>query len=374
MIFILKEYGRRYAFFFVTSFFLSSVHCSIELKTVRADVVTFGSGSNTFTLDFKRVGNSGNSADTSWAAPTIGSLGAVNYEFGMSQLEISERMIDAYNSDPANVNSPITYTSPRRGADRPATDVTWNEAARFVNWLNTSTGGFAAYRTIVPLGNISLWRTSDTADYNSQNLYRSKRTVYALATLNEWYKAAYYDPSLNGGSGGYWNYSVMTNSAPKAVSGGTGAQDVVYGLGALGSPAAIGNSGGLSAYGVRAMNGNVWEWVETPLGGSFSGAAQRYYVGGGFADTNPTTFDKDSLYSQTPGTTAFQLGFRVISLNVADFDEGGDSGGGGVGAFSSVPEPGFVAMCFSAAAVGAWRTIKECSEKRVRRGESGRIT
>ena len=31
------------------------------------------------------------------------------------------------------------------GDPNPAGAVGWNEAARFTNWLNTSTGGFAAY-------------------------------------------------------------------------------------------------------------------------------------------------------------------------------------------------------------------------------------
>jgi formylglycine-generating enzyme required for sulfatase activity len=32
----------------------------------------------------------------------------------------------------------ITYTE--RSANNPATSVSWNEAARFVNWLNVSSG------------------------------------------------------------------------------------------------------------------------------------------------------------------------------------------------------------------------------------------
>ena len=56
-----------------------------------ADVVTFGSGSNTFTLTFEAVEDQGNLADST-------GFGAVGYSFGMSRYEVTERMIDVYNS------------------------------------------------------------------------------------------------------------------------------------------------------------------------------------------------------------------------------------------------------------------------------------
>ncbi|MEY2726889.1 MAG: hypothetical protein RLZZ458_2756 [Planctomycetota bacterium] len=331
---------QRYRFVPLLFAVTQLIICSISSGYLHADVVTFGSGASTFTLDFKAVGNPNNAADTSWQPSGLNQLGTVGYSFGMSQVEITERMIDVYNSDPLNVASPITYSSPARGADRPATGVTWNEAARFVNWLNRSksNGSIVAYRTTTAAGNISLWSStspSQALDYNSSNPYRSKRALYALATLNEWYKAAYYDPTKNGGIGGYWDYSVRTNSAPNPVSSGVGATDVVYGLGSTGVPASVYNSGGLSTYGVRAMNGNVWEWTETPMNASYSGSATRYVVGGGFADVDPTTFNKDELRLRSPSQDTNQIGFRVISLVAEDFDDGG----GMLSGFSSVPEP-----------------------------------
>jgi sulfatase modifying factor 1 len=40
----------------------------------------------------------------------------------------------------------LEITKDTRGPNKPATNISWKEAARFVNWLNTSTGGFAAYK------------------------------------------------------------------------------------------------------------------------------------------------------------------------------------------------------------------------------------
>ena len=68
--------------------------------------------------------------------------GAVPYTYLIGKNEVSEAMIDAYNT----ANPSIQITKDTRGADKPATSVSWNEAARFVNWLNTSQGYQAAYK------------------------------------------------------------------------------------------------------------------------------------------------------------------------------------------------------------------------------------
>jgi hypothetical protein len=103
-----------------------------------------------------------------------------------------------------NASQSLQITKDTRGTAKPATNVSWNEAARFVNWLNTSTGGSAAYKftTSGVNDNIAVWTAADTLDYNAANPYRSVRAKYMLPSYNEWYKAAYYSPALNGGDGG----------------------------------------------------------------------------------------------------------------------------------------------------------------------------
>src|SRR5262249_35394012 len=105
-------------------------------STTRAD--TFGSGSNTFNIDFVTIGNPGNAADTTGDPKPAGK---VDYVYRIGTYEISEQMIDK-----ANALGSLGITKDVRGADKPATSVSWNEAARFVNWLNTSTGSAAAYK------------------------------------------------------------------------------------------------------------------------------------------------------------------------------------------------------------------------------------
>ena len=190
-------------------------------KTEAAD--TFGSGANTFNIDFVTIGNPGNAADTTGNPNPAGS---VPYAYRMGKFEISEQMIDK-----ANTLGGLGITKDTRGADKPATSVSWNEAARFVNWLNTSTGSPPAYKFALQPGeggysanaNIQLWTPSD-AGYNPNNLYRNSLARYFLPSVDEWYKAAYYDPT----SGVYYDYPTGSNTAPTAVASGTAAGTAVY--------------------------------------------------------------------------------------------------------------------------------------------------
>ena len=116
------------------------------------------------------------------------------------------------------------------GTNRPATGVSWNEAARFVNWLNTSQGYSAAYKftTGGANDNIALW-TSAMRATTPANPFRNSNAHYFLPSEDEWYKAAYYDPNANGGLGGYWDYATGSDTAPTAVASGTTSGTAVYG-------------------------------------------------------------------------------------------------------------------------------------------------
>ena len=73
--------------------------------------------------------------------------------------------------------------------------------------------------------------------------------------MDEWFKAAYYDPTANGGVGSYWRLPTGSNSAP--VPGGTAEGTAVYNQPSSQGPADIDNAGGLSPYGIMGMGGNV---------------------------------------------------------------------------------------------------------------------
>src|SRR5687768_14897228 len=104
--------------------------------TVQGD--TFGSGANRFDIEFVLIGNPGNAADTTGNPNPVGS---VPYTYRIGKFEISEQMIEK-----ANALGGLFLSPSQRGPNKPATDISWNDMARFVNWLNTSTGSHPAYK------------------------------------------------------------------------------------------------------------------------------------------------------------------------------------------------------------------------------------
>ena len=282
-----------------------------------AGTVTFGSGANTFTMDFATIGNPGNAADTTGFPNPAGSVG---YEYGIGKFEVSRDMITKYNSAFGTANSlEISLADMTsfggNGANKPATGVSWNEAARFVNWLNTSTGNQAAYKftTGGVNDNIALWN-SGGAGYDSSNRYRNSLAKYVLPSYNEWYKAAYYDPSKNSGAGGYWDYPTGSDAEPTAVASGTAAGTAVFGHPQTQGPADVNQAGGLSSYGVMGLGGNVAEWQESWIDlGNGSVPSFRSFRGGEWR--SGSYFLSSSIGGSGGANIEIMLGFRVVSLS-----------------------------------------------------------
>jgi hypothetical protein len=255
-----------------------------------------------FSMEFVKIGDAGNLDDNT-------GYGGVDYTYRISKYEVSEAMIGSYNT---NSGGPL-ITLDSQGPNRPANSVSWNEAARFVNWLNTSQGYSAAYKFTTSGGNdnIALWTGSD-AGYDSGNPFRNSNAHYFLPSEDEWYKAAYYDPNANGGAGGYWDYATGSDSAPTAVTGGTTSGTAVYN-GQLGL-ADLTNAGGLSPYGTMAQNGNVWEWNESGLNAPNDAAGESRVVRGGGRGTNSSGLQSSDRSDFGPAGESGFIGFRVASV------------------------------------------------------------
>jgi Sulfatase-modifying factor enzyme 1 len=229
---------------------------------------TFGSGANTFDIDFTTIGSPGNADDPATDPIPSFRWGSVPYVYQIGTFEISEQMIDKVNAMSAAEGKPLNLGHDNRGANKPATSISWNEAGRFINWLNTSTGNPPAYRfgfqpgepNYNPNQNFSPWLPFH-AGYNPNNIVRNSLAKYFLPSVDEWHKAAFYDPSTST----YYGFATGSNSAPTPVASGTAANTAVYGQLVTASPADITLAGGLSAYGTMAQGGNVNEWDETEV-------------------------------------------------------------------------------------------------------------
>jgi sulfatase modifying factor 1 len=243
---------------------------------------------------------------------------------------------------PAGV-TPAGADSP---ADRPITYVSWFDAARFANWMHNgqgsgsteigaytiSTGAITAARRISNV-NIYTLATPSTLSVGDQasvtglggtgfnmtgivtdvwgSLFTmafegadatatgtgtmtgasptaSGGALYRLPTENEWYKAAYYSPTLNSGAGGYHAYATQSDTAPGNTIG-DGANQANYRSNVSGTAVySVTQSGSFqsdqnyltnvgaftnsaSYYGTFDQSGNVWEWSEVIVSGPFRG-------------------------------------------------------------------------------------------------------
>ena len=276
---------------------------SLLYQTASAQLVTesFGIGANAFSMDFVTIGNPNNAADTTGAPNPAGS---VAYTYNLGKYEVSRDQINK-----ANLGITMSDLPNGNGVNRPATGITWYEAATYVNWLNTSTRGTAAYK-FDSSGNFQLWSAGD-AGYNVNNLYRNSLAKFWLPSLNEWYKGAY--ANLDG----TWNnYATGSDSAPTAVTGGTVADTAVYNHSTSVGPADITDAGGLSPYGTMAQGGNVWEWTEKAR--DDIGFDNREMRGGSW---NSDTYVSGTLTASYRGLDMTGAGFSFNGFRVASVPE-----------------------------------------------------
>jgi hypothetical protein len=226
------------------------------------------------------------------------------YVFLTGKYEISEQMIEK-----ANALGGLGITKDTRGPDMPATSVTWYEAAKFVNWLNTSTGGLPAYK-FDGSGNFQLWRPTDQG-YESTNLYRNKLARYVLPSVHEWHKAAFYNPN----SGTYYTYTTASDTVPDGIDfPGDAIFDAVFYDGGLNSnPDVISNVGVASPYGTLGQGGNVDEWVETASDFVNNATSeQRMRIGGSWVD-GVSFLSSYGSSSAGPSVERQYSGFRIVS-------------------------------------------------------------
>jgi formylglycine-generating enzyme required for sulfatase activity len=265
-----------------------------------AQADTFGTSGNEFTIDFVNIGNAGNSADTT-------TFGAVPYAYRMGTYEITQ---DAINK--ATTSGMANVTAGAWTGNQPAANISWYEAAAFVNWLSTSTGKQAAYNLTFSDGNwsMTLWSSGQAWTAGGENLYRHKNAYYFLPSENEWYKAAYYNPA----GSNYFDFPTASDSIPAGVGSGTAAGTAVYNQALLAGPAEVTQAGGLSPYGTMGQGGNVWEWNESAFDGSNTSPSETRTIRGANWDNGGTAMLSTDRFDNSPTIEVDYFGFRVASV------------------------------------------------------------
>ncbi len=196
---------------------------------------------------------------------------------------------------------------------QPAANISWYEAAAFVNWLNTSTGKTAAYDLAWDgsAWSMNLWSSGQAWTAGGTNLYRHKDAFYFLPSENEWYKAAYYNPA----GSDYFLDPTASDSAPTAVARGPGAGTAVYGQSPFAaSPAGVAVAGALSSYGTMGQGGNVYEWNESAFDGTNNLSDENRAIRGGNWASAVGDLRSSDRGEFALSNDNFSVGFRVASV------------------------------------------------------------
>ena len=275
-------------------------------------------------IDYVYVGNAGNAPDDTGFGRVDTAYQISKYETTVSQY--AEFLDAVAETDSHNLYNPSMGSDPNvagitrsgtagnysysvtGGGDRPIAYVSWFNAARFTNWVSNGQG----------LG------STETGTYllngATSGVYAAQvgATVW-LPTQDQWYKAAYYDPT----QAAYWAYPTQSYTAPGNIIGNDANQanglainggDVTYAVTQSAAYDAAQNyltpvgafSGSGSAYGTFDQGGNVLEWNDAVVG------TERGLRGGSWSDGD---MGSSSLsYSNDPSAELGFVGFRLASI------------------------------------------------------------
>jgi sulfatase modifying factor 1 len=298
-----------------------------------ASVALIADARASVTIAWVTVGDAGNAAD-----PTTG-YGAVAYAYQIGKYEVTNAeytsFLNAVDPEGANANGVynatmasdvrggITYTAgAASGAkytirtsmgDKPVNYVSWYDAARFTNWLHNGQGSGSIETGTYTLSGVTGLITKNPG-----------ATVY-LPSENEWYKAAYYDPTTGptGPGDNYWEYATRRDTAPTIANanstgdiGNPGANTANHDFGADwnsldGNVTTVGSAGAGNYFGTADQAGNVYEWNDAVIGSS------RGMRGGGW-NNDFNLLAASYRNDNSPTVEMSNVGFRVASVPVPE--------------------------------------------------------
>lgn len=307
-------------------------------------------------LETVPVGDPGNPDD-------ITGYGGVSYDYEIGKYEVTnDQYVEFLNAvascdlyqlwDPGQTVDPMggidrigdcpnsTYASKANMGNKPVNFVTLQDCMRFVNWLHNG----------MPTGDEDSTTTEDGVYDMSLGMFaripRQPGATWAIATIDESYKAAFYDPVDPGadasGTADYWLNAAASDAPPLSATANSVGDisnpgpdifnfgDVAVWNGVIGNVTTVGSAGPLAAshYGTYDQGGNVAEWTEDQdsTGGFIFSHVVGSYSHSLIAPFAPE-FDRDSA---TVASQSQYYGFRVVKLSVSGTGVCGDANADGV--------------------------------------------
>jgi formylglycine-generating enzyme len=306
-------------------------------------------GAAPITYELVTVGNAGNGSDTRVGLNTLGK-GSVAYDYQIGKYHVTIGQYTAFLNAVAKTDTNSLYNSGMGtdlniagisqtggsgnytysvlgSANRPITYVSWFDSARFANWMANGqpTGAQGSTTTENGAYNVNGATSGNAVAKNAINPNTSAAPAFYIPNDNEWYKAAYYSPTLNGGSGGYNLYATQSNTAPGNVVGSLANQanykTSVYSVtqssvydgsqNYLTDVGAFTNSG--SFYDTFDQSGIVFQWNDLDgAPGSTRG------LRGGLWTDDAFSASAFQLLSYVPSFESNGIGFRLASVPEID--------------------------------------------------------
>jgi formylglycine-generating enzyme len=207
--------------------------------------------------------------------------------------------------------SPGSYTysiADSNFTNRPVNYVTYWDATRFSNWLQNGQPTGAEDSTTTEDGAYHL-----TANGIASNqITRNTGNTWAVASENEWYKAAYYNPATSS----YSIYPTSSNTAPGRNTADPSGNNANYYSSSGNYPLApsyytttVGQFlNSASPYGTFDQGGNVAEWDEAVLYTNFRG------LRGGSYDFSSSFLRSANRDYGNPSDISPDTGFRVVQV------------------------------------------------------------
>ena len=305
----------------------------------------------TVALDLVNIGNPNNAPDVS----PYGTYGAVGYEFRLSTKETTvaqyteflnavakyipqdtptekyDYLRDLWQKGMENgyvlgqtisraqdpVSGAYSYTATIGRENFPVAYTTWFAAARFANWMHN--GQPLATASSADPGTETGAYTLNGA-YENEVILKNPVAKYWIPSEDEWYKAAYYDPTLNANQGGYWEFATRSNQQPYDGSPPNFHQANSANYNAFTSTQKLFNVGSFvnstSYYGTYDQAGSLWEWNDAVVD-NYQGQPNSRGVRGGSWSLGLLNLDKETRRDYTPEEDDDDTGFRLASSEPA---------------------------------------------------------